>query len=386
MSDRVFHFTRQEIDEDDVAAVCEVLRSDFLTGGPAVARFEEAFAASCRASHAVAFSNGTAALHAAYSACGIGPGDEVIVPACTFIATANAVCMTGAVPRFADVDLATLTMGMGHAERLIGPKTRAMVPVHFGGVHADMDALSTLAFRNGLTIIEDACHALGATRMREPAGSCRWSSAAAFSFHPTKQITSAEGGMVTTNDRDLADKLKVFRNHGTVRDPAGFIKPAEGPWTFEMQVLGHNYRMSDVHAALGRSQLAKLAGFVEKRRRLAALYRELLAGHPLILGFQSEPEGVVSSWQVLVMRVDFASATRGRRELFDALRPRGVVPSVHYAPVNEHPWYRSRFPEQVDATPNSRLYYQQCLSIPLSTTMGESDVRYVARALSEEIR
>jgi dTDP-4-amino-4,6-dideoxygalactose transaminase/ribonuclease HI len=330
-------------------------------------------------------SNGTAALHAVLGCLGLGPGDEVVVPSCTFLSTANAVCMTGATPRFADVRLDTLTLDPASVRKVVGPRTRAILPVHFAGVHADMEALAAVARRHRLLLVEDACHALGATRESEAAGSCKRSAAAVFSFHPTKQITCGEGGMVTTNDSRLATALREFRNHGTVRDAARFTQGNPGPWWFEMTVLGHNYRMSDIHAALGLSQLGKLARFVEKRRQLAALYREMLSGHPSVVGFQAEPEGTVSSCQMLVVRVDFDRVGRDRAAVLAALKERGVGPGVHYAPVNRHPYYASRFPDQADATPNADTYYRQCLTLPLHTGMDAADVRHVAGILAEEL-
>ena len=380
-----YPYTRQQIDEEDIRAVERVLRSDWLTTGPEVDRFEQEFHTRTGARAAVAVSSGTAALHAACFAAGLGPGDEVIVPSCTFVSTVNAVCFMGATPKFADISAGTLTLDVGEAARLAGPRTRGIIPVHFGGVAADLRPLRDLADEHGLVIIEDACHAPGASYRDGPVGDCRFGHMAAFSFHPTKQITAAEGGMVTTNDDKLAQRLKQFRNHGVVRAP-GEMEHNEGPWWYEMQNLGFNYRLSDLHAALGRSQLARLDRFVEHRRRLSALYRELLAGHDLVAGFQEEPDYARSACHLMLVRIDFDRSERTRAEVMDALKARGVTTGVHYIPVNRHPWYERNFPDQADSTPLTDEYYRQCLTIPLSTHMDEEDVRHVAACLLEELK
>lgn len=379
-----YPYTRQQIDEEDIGAVARVLRSDWLTTGPEVDAFELDFCTKTGARAAVAVANGTAALHAACFAAGFGPGDEVIVPSCTFISTANAVCLVGATPKFVDIVPETLTMDVEQAAALVGPRTRGIIPVHFGGVAADLSAIRELADRHELTIIEDACHAPGALYRDGPVGDCRFGHMAAFSFHPTKQITAAEGGMVVVNDEKLEARLRRFRNHGSVRIPDD-MERNEGPWYYEMQELGLNYRLSDLHAALGRSQLGRLDQFVAHRRKLSALYRKLLAGHHLVAGFQEEPEFARSACHLMLVRIDFEHSARSRAEYMEALKARGITTGVHYIPVNRHPWYARHFSDQTSATPLTDQYYQQCLTIPLSTLMNEEDVQHVAECLLEEL-
>ncbi len=382
---KTYPYTRQHIEEEDISAVLKVLRSDWLTTGPEVDAFERDFCTRTGSQAAVAVANGTAALHAACFAAGFGPGDEVLVPSCTFLSTANAVCFVGATPKFVDIVPESLTMDVDKAAALVGPRTKGIIPVHFGGVAADLAAIRELADRHDLTIIEDACHAPGASYRDAPVGDCRFGHMAAFSFHPTKQITAAEGGMVTVNDDRLAARLKQFRNHGSVRSPEE-LERNEGPWWYEMQDLGFNYRLSDLHAALGRSQLGRLDRFVTYRRKLSALYRKLLAGHDLVLGFQEEPDYATSACHLMLVRIDFERSSLSRAEYMAALKRRGVNAAVHYIPVNRHPWYQRSFSDQTGATPLTDEYYRQCLTIPLSTLMEEEDVNYVAGCLLEELK
>ena len=382
---KTYPYTRQHIEEEDISAVLKVLRSDWLTTGPEVDAFERDFCTRTGSQAAVAVANGTAALHAACFAAGFGPGDEVLVPSCTFLSTANAVCFVGATPKFVDIVPESLTMDVDKAAALVGPRTKGIIPVHFGGVAADLAAIRELADRHDLTIIEDACHAPGASYRDAPVGDCRFGHMAAFSFHPTKQITAAEGGMVTVNDDRLAARLKQFRNHGSVRSPEE-LERNEGPWWYEMQDLGFNYRLSDLHAALGRSQLGRLDRFVTYRRKLSALYRKLLAGHDLVLGFQEEPDYAISACHLMLVRIDFEQSSLSRAEYMAALKRRGVNAAVHYIPVNRHPWYQRSFSDQTGATPLTDEYYRQCLTIPLSTLMEEEDVNYVAGCLLEELK
>jgi len=382
---KTYPYTRQHIEEEDISAVLKVLRSDWLTTGPEVDAFERDFCTRTGSQAAVAVANGTAALHAACFAAGFGPGDEVLVPSCTFLSTANAVCFVGATPKFVDIVPESLTMDVDKAAALVGPRTKGIIPVHFGGVAADLAAIRELADRHDLTIIEDACHAPGASYRDAPVGDCRFGHMAAFSFHPTKQITAAEGGMVTVNDDRLAARLKQFRNHGSVRSPEE-LERNEGPWWYEMQDLGFNYRLSDLHAALGRSQLGRLDRFVTYRRKLSALYRKLLAGHDLVLGFQEEPDYAISACHLMLVRIDFERSSLSRAEYMAALKRRGVNAAVHYIPVNRHPWYQRSFSDQTGATPLTDEYYRQCLTIPLSTLMEEEDVNYVAGCLLEELK
>lgn len=379
---RKLPYTRQQVDDDDVRAVIDVLNSDWLTTGPMVQQFEQRFAQFVEARFAVAVSSGTAALHAACFALGLEAGDEVLVPANTFLSTANAVCFLSATPRFVDIDPKTLCMDPAHAQRLVGPRTKGIIPVHFGGVPADMAALGALADKHDLWVLEDAAHALGASLDSRPVGCCARSQAAAFSFHPTKQMTAGEGGMVTTNDEALANAVGAFRTHGCQRVPAK-MKENPGPWWYEMHWLGANYRLSDIHAALGWSQLTKLQAFVEKRRQLAGLYRQLLSDSRLPITLQAENPAGVSSAHLMLVRIDFDKLAVDRVALIEALKQWNIFLAVHYIPVNQHPWYRENFPDQTTTTPETDLYYSQTVSLPLFTQMDEEDVRLVVDKLTE---
>mgnify|MGYP005855092523 CR=1 FL=1 len=354
-------YGKQSIDESDIAAVVAVLRSDFLTQGPAVVSFEQAFAAKVGAAHAVAVNSGTAALHACMDALGIGPGDEVIVPPITFTATANCVRFVGATPVFADVT------PEGHIdpeqiEQKITKHTKAVIAVDYAGWPCDYAAIRAICERHGLPLVCDACHALGATWNGKHVGSIGLLNC--FSFHPVKHIATGEGGMVTTDDTALAQRMRDFRTHGITRDPARFVgltPPASsthqpinpsslherGPWYYEMQSLGYNYRMSDLNAALGESQLKRLDAFVARRREIAARYYEGLAGVPhLALPASDLHPGVRGSYSathafhLFPIRIDFAALGKTRSVVMNELRARGVGTQVHYIPVNLQPDYR----------------------------------------------
>ncbi|SMH41326.1 UDP-4-amino-4,6-dideoxy-N-acetyl-beta-L-altrosamine transaminase [Azospirillum lipoferum] len=390
-------YGRQSVDEDDIAAVVGVLRGDFLTQGPAVEAFESALAARTGAAHAVASANGTAALHLAYLALGLEPGDAVVVPANTFLATASAARLAGAEVAFADIDPETGLMGAEQAmaavarARAAGWRPRVLAPVHFAGQCADMDALGTLAAAEGLAVVEDACHALGALvrtgGITAPVGACARSAMAVFSFHPVKTIAAGEGGAVTTNDPALATRLRHFRNHGMTRDPAGFSDHEAGlatdgtanPWYYEMAEPGLNYRLTDIQSALALSQLTRLDAFVARRRRLMDLYAtRLISLAPLV-----RPLGRVSwcdpAWHLCVALIDFAAAGVGRAAVMAALRARGVGSQVHYIPVHRQPYWRRRCPDLT--LPGADAYYGQALSLPLFPAMTDGDVDRVVEAL-----
>lgn len=389
-------YGRHSIEDDDIAAVSAALRGESLTGGPALARFEAALAARVRARHARACSSGTAALHLAMLALGIGAGDAVVVPAVTFLATANAARFTGAEIVFADVDPASGLMTPDtFAEALARPRrsrVRAVVPVHLAGQPADMPALAALARGHGLAVVEDACHALGSRYedgdgMLHDVGACAHSDAAVFSFHPVKTVAMGEGGTVTTRDSGLAERLALLRNHGMTRTPEDFVSPdlafaADGtpnPWYYEMQALGHNYRASELHCALGASQLAKLARFVSARRALVAAYDRLLAPlAPVVTPLGRRP-GTYPAWHLYVVRVDFAAIGRDRAAVMRALAAQGIGSQVHYLPLHLQPYYRRLCGPL--ALPGAEAYYRACLSLPLFPAMTEEDVARVATAL-----
>lgn len=390
-------YGRQTIEDDDVAAVVEALRADYLTTGPRVEAFEADFAEAVGARHAVACANGTAALHLAMLALGVGPGDVVIAPAITFAATANCARFQGAEVVFADVDPRSgLMTGETLAEaigRLDGRRLAAVLPVHLMGHAVDLPAIARLAEEQGAAVVEDACHAVG-TAMdfgegRERAGDNRRSAMACFSFHPVKTIATGEGGMVTTADAALAARLRLYRSHGISRDPAGFRAPdlsldADGganPWANEMLDLGYNYRLPDLLCALGMSQLSKLERFAERRRQLSGRYRELIGPLAPIVRAAELPAWCEPAPHLFVALIDFAAAGIGRKAVMEALAARGIGTQVHYVPVHRHPYYRERYGAQ--DLPGAEAWYERALSLPLYPGMSDADPERVVSALSD---
>ncbi len=365
-------YGRQEIDEDDIAAVVEVLRGDWLTTGPAVGRFESAFAELVGAEHAVAVTNGTAALHLAMLAAGIGPGDEVIVPTFTFAASANAGRYVGADVVFADVLPDTLGVDVSHVEALITPRTRALVVVDYAGIPCDLDEVMALADRHGLTVIEDACHAVGASYRGRPVGSIAHLST--FSFHPVKHLTTGEGGMVTTADPELAQRVRRLRNHGIDTDFR--TREQQGTWQYDVVELGFNYRLSDVSCALGASQVPKVPGWVERRRELAGRYQEALNGLPLRR--LQVPGDREPSWHLFPVLVTEDTPV-GRNELVEGLRSTGIGATLHYRPVHQHSLYQQLQPS-AGPLPVAEHAGSHALTLPLwhGMTDGQQD-RVVAR-------
>jgi UDP-4-amino-4,6-dideoxy-N-acetyl-beta-L-altrosamine transaminase len=388
-------YGRQIIEDDDIAAVTEALRADFLTTGPRVEAFEAAFAAKVGAAHAVACSNGTAALHLAMLGLEVGPGDVVIVPSITFAATANCARYQGAEVVFADVDPdsglmtpKTLADAIG---RLDGRRLRAVLPVHLSGHAAELPALKVLAEAQGAVLVEDACHAAG-TRMAfdnrpEQVGDGRHSAMACFSFHPVKTMTTGEGGMVTTNDAAMAARMAALRSHGITRNPAAFVAQElsldssgeANPWSYEMQALGYNYRLPDLLCALGLSQLAKLDRFTARRRALAARYQALLAPLAPLVRLQLGATYEDPALHLLVVLIDFEALGRSRKIVMEALRARGIGSQVHYIPVHRQPYYAARY-GALDL-PGADAWYARCLSLPLFAGMEDGDVDRVAEAL-----
>ena len=388
-------YGRQTIEDDDIAAVAEALRSDFLTTGPRVEAFEQAFAETVGARYAVACANGTAALHLSMLALGLRPGEVVIAPAVTFAATANCARYQGGEVIFADVDpdtgLMTPQTLAAAMSQLDGRKLAAVLPVHLAGHVVDLPALRDLAEAHGAELVEDACHALGTTmafdNAPERVGDARHSAMACFSFHPVKTLTTGEGGMVTTNDPALAQRLRLFRTHGVSRDPEGFQDrdlafDADGevdPWFYEMQALGYNYRLPDVLCALGISQLAKLDRFIARRRSLTARYRSLIAPLAPLVRCVEPSRGSDPALHLFVALIDFAAAGLSRRQVMEALRARGIGSQVHYIPVHRQPYYRARYGE-IDL-PGADAYYARCLSLPLFPSMADSDPDRVVEAI-----
>ena len=393
-------YGRHLIEDDDIAAVAAALRSGWLTTGPAVGRFEAALAARLGVRHAVSCANGTAALHMAAAAVGLGPGDSAIVSSMTFLATANAVRYVGADVVFADVDPDTgLMRGKDLEEALArtkGPKPKAVLPVHLNGQTADIAALRAVAERHRLKVITDTSHALG-TMVEDAAGQgvagdCRHEHLATFSFHPVKTIAMGEGGAVTTNDDATAAFLERFRAHGMTRDPAEFLQREEGfdatgaphPWYYEMPEVGYNYRASDLHCALAASQLAKLDRFVERRRVLVERYDALLKELPPFERPLARVRGCRPAWHLYVALIDYDAAGVSRADLVRRLRSAGVGTQVHYLPLHRQPYYRRRYPGI--SLPGADAYYRRALTLPLHAGMEVSDVERVVDELRRALK
>ena len=389
-------YARQVIEDDDIAAVEAVLRGEWLTTGPKVEAFEAALAKTVGAKHAVVCNSGTAALYIAVRAAGLAPGDKVIVPSVTFLATASANVLADLEVIFADVDPDTGLMTTDHAAEALrrgGKGVKAVFPVHLGGRVENPHALRAFADANGLVVIEDACHALG-TRYGNavhPVGGCNDSLAACFSFHPAKTIAMGEGGAVTTNSDDVAHQARLIRNHGMTREPAAFVNrdlafAADGspnPWYYEADTISHNLRASDINCALGLSQLAKLETFLTGRRRLADLYEKQLAPLAPVVRYVAGTPGDQHGWHLCTVLIDFPAAGLDRRSLMEKLKARGVGTQVHYIPVHAQPFYRRRYGEQ--HLPGAMAYYERTLSLPLYPSMTDGDIGRVLNALTESL-
>ena len=389
-------YARQNIDENDIAAVVDVLRGDWLTTGPAVAAFEAALCEVTTAPYAVACSSGTAALHLAYIAAGVVPGDKVIVPAITFAASANAAKYIGAAPVFADVDPETglMTPETFSAALEVAGKAAAVVPVHLGGQVCDMPAIAEIARPLGVKIIEDACHAIGGMPDEGAGpvavGACTYSDAVAFSFHPVKTIAMGEGGAVTTRDEAMAAEIRQLRHHGIRTREDGFLNPGladtgEDPnlWYYEAVATGFNYRASDIHCALGHSQIKRLSRLVARRAELVSLYMDALAPLAPIVRPLGRRGAGMTAWHLFVALIDFKRAGVSRAKLMVELRDRGIGTQVHYIPLHLMPIFSD------DAAgammPGAMSYYAQCLSLPLYVGMTDGDVDRVVAALAEII-
>jgi UDP-4-amino-4,6-dideoxy-N-acetyl-beta-L-altrosamine transaminase len=375
-------YGRQDISEADIQAVVEVLRSDWLTQGPVVPAFEKALAERCAARHAVAVNSGTSALHLACLALDVGPGDRVWTSAITFVASANCARYCGAEVDLVDIDARTynmsvdaLTSKLQRAQRE-NKLPKVVIPVHLCGQPCDMAAIHALAERYGFRIIEDASHALGSRYRGEPVGNGRYSDITVLSFHPVKIITSGEGGAVLTNDPQLASRVRRLRTHGITREPSEMAHVPDGPWYYEQLELGLNYRMTDVHAALGLSQMRRLDEFLERRKRVAARYDEQLAKLPVLTPWQ-HPDGD-SAWHLYVVRV------KNRRAVFERLRSAGIGVNLHYIPVYRHPYYERGGFRRADF-PEAERYYAEAMTLPIFPTLGGASQARVVAALSESV-
>lgn len=380
-------YSRQQVTEDDIDAVVRVLRSDFLTQGEEVPAFEAAFAAHHQVAHAVAVSNATAALHLACLAMDIGPGSLVWTSPNSFVASANCALYCGAEVDFVDIDPATRNLGVAalahklEAAAAAGRLPQLLIPVDFAGLPCELREMRALADRYGFRILQDASHATGASYLGRPVGHAH-AHATVFSFHAVKVITSAEGGLVATQDAALAERVRRLRSHGIVREAAQCLQPPEGPWSYEQQALGHNARMTELQAALGRSQLRRLGAMQARRAALAERYDTLLAALPLHL--PPRLPHADSAWHLYVVELDETRTGASRREVFDALRQAGIGANVHYIPIHTQPFYVARGFRRGDF-PAAERYYAQALSLPLFPGMTEAEQDRVVQVLGQAL-
>lgn len=367
-------YGRHWIEQDDIDAVVEVLRSDWLTTGPKVGEFERAFAHFTGAKEAVAISNGTAALHAIMNALGIGPGDEVIVPTMTFAASSNCVVYQGGTPVFVDVQANTLLIDPAAVESKITPRTKAIVAVDYGGQPCDYDALRKIATKHHLALVADACHSVGGSYKNRSVGTL--ADLSSFSLHPVKHITTGEGGFITTDNPELAVKMRRFRNHGISTDHRQ--REMQGTWFYEMTDLGYNYRITDFQCALGLQQLKKLPAWIQRRQEIAHRYAAAFAGSDSIRPLNVLP-GLSHAYHLYAVRVPATERAR----LFNDLRSRGVGVNVHYLPVHLHPYYREKFGTQRGLCPVAESAYEQLLSLPMFPRMTDENVETVISTMHE---
>jgi len=382
-------YGRQDISDSDIEAVVSVLRSDFLTQGPAIPAFEQSVAGYCSVKHALAVNSATSALHIACLALGVGPGDIVWTTPITFVASANCALYCGAEvdfvdinPRTYNIDVDCLASKLAEAAR-VGKLPKVVIPVHLCGQPCEMAAIHALGQQYGFGIIEDASHAIGGRYLGEPIGNCRYSDITVFSFHPVKIVTTAEGGMAVTNNADLAAKMALFRSHGITRDEAQMTHVADGPWYYQQIELGFNYRMTDLQAALGASQMRRLDEFVARRHALARRYDGLLAELPVTLPYQL-PD-TYSGLHLYVIRLQLNALKLGHREVFEALRARGIGVNLHYIPVHTQPYYR-KLGFRGDEFPQAQQYYAEAISLPMYSGLHFSDQDRVVDALAEMLR
>lgn len=376
-------YGRQEISDADVEAVLRVLKSDFLTQGPAVPAFEAAVNSVCEVKYSVAVNSATSALHIACMALNLGPGDWLWTVPNTFVASANVGLYCGAEVSFVDTDPKTYVMCPDALEEKLvaaereGTLPKVLIPVHFAGQSADMKRIGTLAEKYGVKIIEDASHAIGASYLDKPVGNCTYSDISVFSFHPVKIVTTAEGGVATTQDTEIARKMELFRSHGVTRDPASMSgDPLDGPWSYEQVALGYNYRMTELQAALGASQMTRLKEFVDRRNALAERYDQLLKDIDVTCPFQSP-----DSYSALHL---YPVQVENRAEVFSSLRASGVGVNVHYIPVHTQPFWRARGFDWGDY-PNAETYYKHAISIPLYFGLSHADQDHVVASLKASL-
>ena len=381
-------YGRQDISAEDIQAVVDVLQSDYLTQGPAVPAFEDAVAKYCGARYGAAMNSATSALHVACMALDVGPNDWVWTSPITFAASANCALYCGAKIDFVDIDPRTYNLSIDRlAEKLARAEHErrlpaVVIPVHLCGQSCDMAAIYALGEKYGFKIIEDASHAVGGSYKGEPIGNCRYSDITVFSFHPVKIITTAEGGMAVTNDPKIAARLRLLRSHGITRDEAEMTHPSEGPWYYQQIALGYNYRLTDVHAALGLSQMRRIDEFVEKRHEVAHRYDEAFEDLPVTIPWQHKDAR--SAFHLYVIRLKLDEIRKTHREVFENLRSRGIGVNLHYIPVYRHPYY-AQFEFDHSAFPETERYYAEAISLPMYAGLSERDQGKVIETLTSEL-
>jgi UDP-4-amino-4,6-dideoxy-N-acetyl-beta-L-altrosamine transaminase len=378
-------YGRQDITQEDIDAVVNVLRSDFLTQGPLVPEFEKQVSSYCGAKHAIAVNSATSALHIACLALGVGPGDAVWTSPITFVASANCALYCGAHVDFVDIDTRTYNLSPRALEAKLaqtrqggGILPKVVVAVHLCGQPCDMAAIAALADEYGFKIIEDASHAIGGKYRGEPIGNCRYSDITVFSFHPVKIITTAEGGVATTNSKELSSKMELYRSHGITRDPELMTQEPDGPWYYQQIGLGFNYRMTEIQASLGISQMGRLDRYVAQRHHLAGRYHELLADLPVVRPWQ-DPNGY-SGLHLYVIRLDLKRISKTHLEVFEGLRELGVGVNLHYIPVYRQPYYAEMGFTRADFV-SAEAYYSEAISLPMFATMTADQQYEVVDAL-----
>ena len=382
-------YGRQSISPEDIQAVVEVLQSDWLTTGPAVESFETAVSSYCGVRQTVAVNSATSALHIACMALGLQKGDVLWTTPNTFVASANCALYCGADVDFVDIDPQTYNMSATalrqklEAAKKQGRLPKVLVPVHFSGQPCEMREIAALAKEYGFAVIEDASHAIGATYEASRIGDCRYSDMTVFSFHPVKIVTTAEGGMVTTQDQQLAERLRLYRSHGITRDSSKMTEASHGDWYYQQIDLGYNYRITDLQCALGTSQMKRIDSFLARRREIAAIYDRELQGLSLVLPKQLEC--VQSAWHLYVIQIDENKAGKKRKEVFDFLRSKGIGVNVHYIPVHTQPYYQQKFGFQTGDFPVAEEYYRQAISLPMYAELSCEQQQQVISAVKEAL-
>jgi UDP-4-amino-4,6-dideoxy-N-acetyl-beta-L-altrosamine transaminase len=377
--DKYLPYGQQWIDEEDIEAVADVLKSDYLTTGPKTRELEERIAEYVGAKYAVAVASGTAALHAACFAAGIKEGDEVITTPITFAASANCILYQGGIPVFADIDPKTYNIDVKEVEKKITQKTRAIIPVDYTGQAVDLDPILELAEKYNLIVIEDAAHALGTEYKGKKVGSI--SHMTEFSLHPVKHITTGEGGVITTDNEEYYKKLMLFRTHGITREKDLLVNKEEGPWYYEQLEMGYNYRITDIQCALGISQLNKLDKFIRRRRELVKKYNEYLSQiDGVIIPYEAEYSS--SSWHLYVIQIELEKFKVGRKEIFEALRAENIGVNVHYIPVYYHPYYQ-KLGYKKGICPNAEILYERMITLPLFPKMTDEDLQDVVNGVDK---